>query len=408
MKAAGRVAHAAVGIWLLLGAALAEGQVLPRLAATPEPDAGVVAVALRVAGGSADDAPGQSGRTQLAALAALDAVQPALDSLGARTETECGRTSTGFLLLAPPETWERAARLFTAAIFAATPDRGAIAHARRQLAGSTRLENGNPTWQVRLVTRQALYGIDNPWTEPRCGVPETIEQIPDSAIMARAHATFRPDRAVAAVNGPIDVQQAEHVFEEWFSQSRVPTEARTLVPGDSTRVAERNTVTAWLGFGFPVTGTVDPEALRMVAFLMEDATRPGPDRPGLLGSAVEMERHGGHTALFVYLITEPDAVQKWLDQVPDLVRRTAAARMPAATFGQHLRRFRGVRFRQLATPDARARRNADALFFGTPLIRPDHAIDALTPALLQQAAAALGPPALGIVGPAPVITRVPG
>jgi predicted Zn-dependent peptidase len=142
-----------------LGVVPAQGQVLPRLAATPEPDAGVVAVALRVAGGSADDARGQSGRTQLAALAALAAVQPALDSLGARAEAECGRTTTGFLLLAPPDTWETATRRFAAAVFAAAPGHEAIARARRQLAQSTRLENGNPTWQVRLVTRQALYGI---------------------------------------------------------------------------------------------------------------------------------------------------------------------------------------------------------------------------------------------------------
>lgn len=408
MKRTVCLAYTTACAWLLLRAVGAESQVLPRLAATPEPDAGIVAVALRVAGGSADDTPAQSGRTQLAAMAALAAVQPALDSLGARAEAECGRTSTGFLMLAPPETWEAAARRFAAAIFAAAPDHQAISRARRRLAGSTMLENGNPTWQVRLVTRQALYGIHHSWTRPRCGLPETIEQIPDSVIAARAHAAFRPERAVAAVNGPIDVQQAEHVFGEWFGPSRVPTPASTLVPGDSVRVAERNTVTAWLGFAFPVTGPADPEALRMVAFLLRDATRPGPDRPALLGSAVEIERHGGHAALFVYLVTEPDAVGNWLEQVPDLVRRTAASRMSTRTFQQHLQRFRGVRFRQLATPDARARRNADALFFGTPLTHPDRAIDALTPHLLQQAAAALGPPARGIVGPAPVINRVPG
>ncbi len=363
----------------------------------------MVAVAIRVAGGSADDPAAQSGRTQLAALAALAAVQPALDSLGARAEAECGRTSAGFLLLAPPDTWENAARRFAAAVFAAAPGHDAIARARRQLARATRLENGNPTWQVRLVTRQALYGVDDPWTRPRCGVPETIEQIPDSVITARAHAAFRPERAVAAVNGPIDVQEAEQVFAEWFSHSRAPTPVRPRTPGDSTRVAERNTITVWLGLAFPVEGAADPEALRMLTFLLQDATRPGPDRPGLLGSSVEIENHGGQVVLFVYLVTEPDAAHTWLRQVPELVRSYAGTILPENTFRQHVRRFRGIRLRQLATPDARARRNADALFFDTPLTRPDRVIDTLTPERLRQAARALGPPAAGVVGPAPLV-----
>ncbi|MEJ2678850.1 MAG: hypothetical protein P8174_07235, partial [Gemmatimonadota bacterium] len=346
---------------LALGATTAGAQVLPRLAATPEPEAGIVAVALRVAGGSADDPVAQSGRTQLAALAALAAVQPALDSLGARAEAECGRTSTGFLLLAPPDTWETAARRFAAAVFAAAPDHDAIGRARKRLALSTRLENGNPTWQVRLLTRQALYGVSDPWTRPRCGVPETVGQIPDSAVAARAHAAFRPDRAVAAVNGPIDVQQAEQVFAEWFSASSPPAQAAPRALGDSTRVGERNTVTAWLGFAFPVERPVDPEALRMVASRLDDATQPSPDRPGVLGSSVELENPGGHPVLFVFLVTEPGDVHAWLARVPQLVQRYAGAPMPTTTFRQHLRRFRGIRLRQLATPDARARRNADAL-----------------------------------------------
>jgi predicted Zn-dependent peptidase len=239
-------------------------------------------------------------------------------------------------------------------------------------------------------------------------VPETIEQIPDSVIVARAHTAFRPERAVAAVNGPIDVQQAEQVFAEWFSQSRAPTPATTRTPGDSLRVAERNTVTAWLGLAFPVIGTAKEEAVRMIAFMLEDATRPGPDRPGLLGSSVEIERQGGHVALFVYLITEPDAVHAWLERVPELVRSYAAAPLPTDRFRQQLRRFRGIRLRQLATPDARARRNADALFFDTPLSAPERAIDALTPDVVQRTAATLGSPARGVVGPARVINGVPG
>lgn len=394
--------------FLGFAAATAAAQVLPRLAATPEPEAGIVAVALRVAGGSADDPAAQSGRTQLAALAALAAVQPSLDSLGARAEAECGRTSTGFLLLAPPDTWETAARRFAAAIFAGAPDHDAISLARTRLANSTQLENGNPTWQVRLLTRQALYGVSDPWTRPRCGVPETVGQIPDTAVAARAHATFRPDRAVAAVNGPIDVQQAEQVFAEWFSPSPAPAQAAPRALGDSTRVAERNTVTAWLGFAFPVEGPADPEALRMVAFLLDDATQPSPDRPGVLGSSVEIEHPGGRPVLFVFLVTEPGDVRAWLEQVPGLVRRYAGTPMSTTTFRQRLRRFRGIRLRQLATPDARARRNADALFFGMPLVPAGLSVDAITPESLRQAARALGPPAVGVVGPAPVINDVPG
>ncbi|MEJ2186994.1 MAG: hypothetical protein P8Z36_13835 [Gemmatimonadota bacterium] len=289
------------------------------------------------------------------------------------------------------------------AVFAAAPDHEAIASARRRLARSTGLENGNPTWQVRLVTRQALYGVADPLTRPRCGVAETIEQIPDSVIAARAHAAFRADRAVAAVNGPIDVQQAEQVFAAWFSRSRAPVHVDTRTPGDSVRVAERNTVTAWLGLAFPVNGTVDPEALRMLAFLLQDAARPGPDRPALLGSSVEIEQQDGHAALFVYLVTEPEEAGTWLERVPTLVDSYAHTGMPEDMFRQHLRRFRGIRLRQLATPDARARRNADALFFGTSLAHPERAIDSLTPARLRRAAAALGPPARGVVGPARVI-----
>ncbi|NIP79172.1 MAG: hypothetical protein GWM90_08180, partial [Gemmatimonadetes bacterium] len=110
---------------------------------------------------------------------------------------------------------------------------------------------------------------------------------------------------------------------------------------DGTRAAERNTVTAWVGLAFPFDD-VEGEALRLLGYRLREAIAPGPDRPGVLGVATEVERHPGGGALYVYFLSEPGDALAWSERVRDLVAETARAPLSTDVFAALLRRYRGV------------------------------------------------------------------
>lgn len=396
----------------VLLAALATGtplaaQAVDRLHVQPEPAGTMVAVTLRLGAGRAVEARTEAGVLQLAALTVLENLRPALDSVGARATVACGRGATTFTLLAPSDTWGPAAMRMLAGVFHPEPDSLDLERARARLVRSTRLDNGNPTWQVRVVTRQALFGITHPLARPECGLPETLELLSRDSVLARAERWFRPARATVAVHGPVDEGAARAWLAPRLHLATPPADGMgPVATRDSARAAERNTITAWVGLAFPFGDDGDEEALRLLALRIRDAVRPGPDRPGVLGLATELEHHPGGGALYVYFLTDPERALPWADRVRTVVDRTAARPLSPAVIAALIRRHRGERLRELATPEARARRTADTLAQGRRPTGPHADMDGLSASRLQRAAASLGAPALGVIGPEQLVKSV--
>lgn len=383
----------------------AGGQSVGRLHVRPEPSETVVAVALRLDVGRRDEATGEVGVAELAARAVVEGATPELVALGGRTTISCGRNATTMTLVAPVSTWEAATTRLLDAVFEPAIDSAALATARAALVRSTRLDNGNPTWQVRVVTRQALFGVTHPWARPECGLPESMELVAADTVRARARAWFRPDRAWLAVHGPVDADAVRTLLAGRLGGAPA-AEGAPLATMAMARAAERNTITAWVGLAFPFTGTGDAEALGLLGLHLRDVVGPAPDRPGVLGVATEVERFPGGGALYVYFLTAPDRALAVARQVREAVAAAAAGGVPVTLFEALLRRYRGERLRELAAPESRARRSVALIAGQRPPSDVAANIDRMDRARLRNAAAFLGPPAMGAVGPEQLVEAI--
>ena len=368
-----------------------------RVAVVEDPEATTLAAAV-VVPGSAWELPGTEGLTILSALTLLEEIRPGLDSLDARAHVTCGLPTFTFTLVAAREVWRPALVRFLDGLFRPSPGNAALARARDRLAASLTLDQASPAWQARLAVRRALHAdtMSSGWLGPACGVPETLALFDLSDVRTAAH-RFAPRMAHVAALTPGEADAVEALLT-----ARIPDGPAPVVPAPRTvrpgrRHVERNTVTSWIAVAFPFGPGADTEAIRLLGAVLEDAIAPSVDRPESLTAGHELERHGAGGTLVVRAVTTPGAAADYTDRPESLATRFAVTGVPTPVLERVARRHRGLRLRQLATPEARAAAMALELALGgTPAPWPD--LD-ITGDRVRAAAEALGVPARAVVGP---------
>ena len=147
----------------------------PRVAVVEDPEATALAVAV-VVPGSAWELPGTEGLTLLSAMTVLEAIRPALDSMGAVARVTCEPAAFAFTLVAARDGWRPALETFLDGVFRPAPDRAALTRARARMASALALDQASPAWQARLAVRRALHAdsLASGWLGPACGVPELL------------------------------------------------------------------------------------------------------------------------------------------------------------------------------------------------------------------------------------------
>ena len=368
-----------------------------RVAVVEDPEATALALGV-VVPGSVWELPGTEGLTILAAMTVLEAVRPALDSLGARAAVTCAPAAFTFTLVAARDVWRPALTAFLDGLFRPAPTPAALDRARTRLAASLRLDQASPAWQARLAVRRALYAdsLSSGWVGPACGVPETLPLFDTADVRAGAY-RFAPRLAHLAAITP-----GERASVEARLRGRLPAGPRPVIPRPRTvepgrRDVPRNTVTAWVSVAFPFGPDAEVEAVRLLGAVLEDAIAPGVARPESFAAEHEVERHGGGGTLVIRAVTDPTAAAAYAERIEALATRFAVVGVPAATLDRVARRHRGLRLRELSVPEARAAAMALQLALGG---RPDPWPSlALTGAEVRAAAGALGVPARSVVGP---------
>ena len=370
----------------------------PRVAVVEDPEATALALGV-VVPGSVWELPGTEGLTVLAAMTVLETIRPALDSLDARAAVTCAPAVFSFTLVAARDAWQPALEVFLDGLFRPAPTPAALARARTRLAASLQLDQASPAWQARLAVRRALHAdsLSSGWVGPACGVPETLARF-DTADVRAATRRFAPRLAHMAAVAPTDGASVDALL-----RARVPDGPRPEIPRPRTvepgrRDVPRSTVTAWVSVAFPFGPDADPEAVRLLGAVLEDAIAPGVTRPESFAAEHEVERHGGGGTLVVRAVTTPAAAAGYAERIEALATRYAVVGVPAPTLERVARRHRGLRLRQLAAPEARAEAMALQLALGHPA-RPWPALG-LSGDQVRAAAAALGVPARSVVGPA--------
>ncbi len=368
----------------------------PRVAVVEDPEATALAVAV-VAPGSAWELPGTEGLTLLSAMTALEAVRPALDSLGARARVDCSPAAFTFTLLVARDGWASALAVFLDGLFRPGPGADDLARARDRLAASLQLEQASPAWQARLAVRRALHddSLASGWLGPACGVRETIAFFDLADVRAGAH-RFAPRLVHAAALAPVEPRAVARELERWIPDGPRPRIPAPRVTAAGRRYVERNTVTAWLAVAFPFGVDADLEAIRLLGAVAVDAVAPGVDRPESFTASHEVIRHGQGGALVVRVVATPTAAAEYAARIEAAVRAARDA-VPAPVLERVARRHRGLRLGALARPEARAAEMALDLALGR-VPEPWPALD-IGAARLREAAAGLGAPARSVVGP---------
>lgn len=399
-----RLAPGAV-VTLALGAALGLGtpaaaDAQSRLAVLREPDAIAVGIAIVVNSRRPWELDSEAGLATLAALAAIEQARPQLQAIGGRARIECHAAATVITVYLPATTWRRGALLLQDALFDQRISSEAIERGRAELLRM--LEAQDPfTAGLREALGRALFGDGHRWTRPACGRPETVRELTEADVHRFRLSWFRPERAAAAIVGPVAEAEARTILAGFASDDGLPL----LIPTPESAEGEghvhvpTSTVTTWVALAYPFDRDTDLEALRLLGFYVRESLGPTAARPDVYDVSTAIERHGDGGWLTITLVTLPETAAAREDEVRALVHQTATTPLPAARFDALVRRYRGARMLDLATPEARALDAALDLFFDQRVRPPDSRIDALTPGRLRRAAAALHPPVAASLGP---------
>lgn len=372
-----------------------------RIAVLEEPDGSAVAVSIALNAGTSWELDFEAGLTHLAARAIAEEVRPALDALGGRIAVECRSAATVFTLLLPPENWAQGVDRFLRALFGASVSEGAVERGRERLLRSFDARAGAFPHELNLAVTRALFGDEHRWARPVCGRADALARHDAEEVRRLMRSRFQPTRAAAAVAGPVTTAEARTVLLHALGEDVLPV----LVPAPASGTGRgaihviRPTVTTWIGLAFPFPRDADPEALRLLAFRIREAFRPSFQRPDVFDAGATVEQHGDGGWLQVVLVTAPERAEDYANDVIALVRRAASEPLPRAEFENLRRRYRGRRLLELETPEARARNAALQLYFEQRFRLPSESIAALTRRRLQRAAAALGRPAVAVLGP---------
>ncbi|MBI4410026.1 MAG: insulinase family protein [Gemmatimonadetes bacterium] len=383
---------------LLAGAAAAPAQ--QRWTALPEPNGTAVALAVVVSTAPREGDSSGSALIPLAARTLVESARDALAFLGARATTECAPAFVRFTLMAAPAHWQVAAEIFLEAIFQAPIADETMERARGALLRAAQIEAGSPVAGARQALAEALFG--SPAAGPTaCVAPEAWRAATAAEVSALIHSRFLPSRATAALVGPIDRARADPVLRHALGDAAgpivLPHPDLLAAPADLLR--EDESVTTWAELAFPVIGAPDTDALGLLAFRLAEVLEPAPTRPDLFDAGIQVQRFGASAALMAELVLAPGGAEAGVGRLRRTVEELAAAPLPGPAFDALLRRYRGARLLELATPEARAADAALELFFRGRYRAPAQRLGRLTADRLRRAAASLEEPIVAILGP---------
>ncbi|HEV2146967.1 MAG TPA: hypothetical protein VGR37_06175 [Longimicrobiaceae bacterium] len=396
-----RCARSLAAALLLLGAAAprqlgAQDRVVVR----PEPGTPMVAMEVLIAAGPADEAPEQAGLAYLTARAATRPIRPILDSLGAHLTLQAHKDALSFTLLAAPDAWREASRTLLVALFRDPADSIATVRERAALRAELIGREASPADALAREVDAAVFGPEHPWRRPAAGYSRTVEKLRLTDVDGFLRAHLVPERTVVAVVGPVDAAGArEHLAPFFRGTAWQPPGVEPAAPLDSPIRQDYNSITAWIAASYPFPADVDAEAVRLLGELVVEGLSFGPSRRSVYNARAEVVRRAEGGELRIQIVVPPREVDAWAGRIDEAVAQYAQRALPSARFAERVRRFRGLRLRELDTPEARAQTAAREAFLGGDAAGRLVELDALDAEGLLSVARALRRPTLVVLGP---------
>lgn len=352
----------------------------------------MVAVAVRLPVGSADDPEGQGGMAWLTARTLEAQAAATLDPSDAVLTAQVERSHTVYTLLATPDAWRRAWLATSVLLFDAPIRTDLLAAQRAALLARMTFEQGSPARDFRQEAVALLGDPGSPWVRPLQGSPATLDAITAAGTDAWRRGHYRRAAATAAVVGPVppgpermDPPARDTVAQAWYVGTRVPL--------------EREVTSTWLAVAYPVPAGTSRTALELVAHLVKEELDPVPPDPDRFGVEVRLEEAPGGTVLVVEASVLPEASDRWEARIRSTVTGMAEDVVPDDFFRWRRRHFRAHRLLEEARPEAEAVRVADDLARSGRVRDLPAEIWALDGRALRDAAGALGEPRILRFGP---------
>jgi len=371
-----------------------------RFAVLSEPGTPVVATEILVSTGPTDEAGDRAGLAYLSARSLIGPLRPALDSLGARIGLVPEKDALSFSVIAAPDAWEEATRILATALFQDPPVNAAVQRERRDIIAELRGRAANPGDAATRELDRAFFGANHPWGRPTVGTPQSVERLDFNDVAAFLRENFTPDRAYAAVVGPVDeIAARAHLISLMGAALPAPVEEIPYTSSALPVRREYNSITTWVSASFRIPEGGDLEALRLVAYLAADELSFSPTQRSVFNVSMQMVHRVGGGEIRLQVVIPPEETDLWADRVHAAIRRLETQPLPDDLFDSHVRRYYGEQLMDLIAPEARAHQAARQLLTSGRVVALLPNIDGMTQDRVRAAARSLDYPTIVLLGP---------
>lgn len=395
-------AHATL-VSVLLTAALAPAL----LAQAPAPGIGaislsgsiLVAAALVIPAGSADDPDSIPGAARLLGEAVAHAARSRLDPTASRLDMRVERGWTAYTLVSMPDVWVRSWSVLDDVVFRGALEESAIEIARTSLIEGFAFDAAAPVHEFRRELYHALGGARDPWSRDPRGTPAALQKVGSASLEDFRRQHYRPAQATAAVVGPVTEQEVgETLAPVGTGPLGGPTSAGPAWERGNRLRLERDVTNAWIGAAFPAPSGLPRTQLEFVAHQLAELLSPSLPDPGVFSVFVRIEDTPKGAVVVVEAAVMPEVSETWEKNILAAVDRLEEE-TDEPFFRWQQRRFRSTVLLREGQPKEAALRAALDLARDGAIRSLTEELEAIGPHDLAAATSSLEAPRVLVIGP---------
>ena len=371
----------------------------PGIGVMPRPGSTLVAAALVIPTGSADDPDTIPGSARLVGEAVAHAVRARLDPATARLDVRVERNWTAYTLLSEPDLWVHSWGVLEDAVFRGSLADTSIEVARAALIEGFVFDSGAPVREFQRELYYVLGGAKDPWSRDPRGTLEALRKAEPAALEDFRERHYHLAQATATVVGPVTEQGVREALAPVGAGplERPASAGPVWERGDRIRL-ERDVTNTWIGAAFPAPSGLPRTQLEFVAHQLQESLSPSLPDPGVFSVFVHIEDPPTGSLVVVEVAVMPEASETWEKRISAAVDGLKDE-AEDSFFRWQRRRFRSAALLREGQPEEAALRGALDLARDGEVRSLLEEVEAIGPRELAAATAGLAAPRVLVMGP---------
>ena len=371
----------------------------PGVHVAERPGETLIAVAVVVPVGSADDPQDVPGAARLVAESVAESVRRRIDPDASQLDAQVERAWTAFTLLSTADAWRRSWEALEDALFRRPLDPAPVEAARNRLEAAFAFEADAPAHEFHRELYRTLVGTAHPWSRDPRGTASALRSA-ERALLADFRARhYVAARATAALVGPVTERAARDALEPVGTEPVLRSESAGPAWDVGDRLAlQREVTNTWIGAAFPAPPRSPRTHLEFVALQLQEDLNPSPPDPGLYSATVHIEDTPRGPVVMVQTAVVPENAARWEQRIIGALGRLENE-ADAEFFQWQRRRFRSAILLREGTPEEAALRRALDLLREGRVRALEEEVRAIGPRDLAVAAEGLGEGRVLVMGP---------